>query len=160
MEYPEIYELGPGPPPPNHEAAHSFFLEDVDTSEAEAIVQHLRASRAQMAVAQLRVLGGAVARVPADATAFAHRDRRIMVAIGAVWENGDESPEHEAWVDGLAQALEQGEPGVCVNFVGDEGDARVREAYPGETWDRLARIKAEYDPTNLFRLNQNIQPRP
>jgi FAD/FMN-containing dehydrogenase len=160
MAYPEIYELGPPPPPPNHDAARSFFLEDVDTSAAEAIVEHVRASTAQMAVAQLRVLGGAVARVPSDATAFAHRDRRIMVALGAVWENGDDSPDHEAWVDGLARALERGEPGVYVNFVGDEGEARVHEAYPGKTWDRLAKIKAEYDPTNLFRLNQNIEPQP
>jgi FAD/FMN-containing dehydrogenase len=160
MAYPEIYELGPGPPPPLHEAARSFFLEDVGASAAEAIVERVRASSAQMAVAQLRVLGGAVARVPTDATAFAHRDRRIMVAIGAVWEDREESPEHEAWVAGLAQALEHGEPGVYVNFVGDEGEARVREAYPGMTWDRLAKIKAEYDPTNLFRLNQNIEPRP
>ena len=49
-------------------------------------------------------------------------------------------------------------PGAYVNFVGDEGEARVRAAYPGATWDRLAAIKAPYDPTNLFRLNQNIPP--
>jgi FAD/FMN-containing dehydrogenase len=45
-----------------------------------------------------------------------------------------------------------------VNFLGDEGDARIRDAYPGATWKRLAAIKARYDPTNLFRLNQNIPP--
>jgi FAD/FMN-containing dehydrogenase len=158
MAYPEIYELGPEPPPPTHEAARSFFLEDVDATAAEAIVEHIRASTAPMAVAQLRVLGGAIARVPAEATAFAHRDRRIMAAIGAVWENGEESPVHEAWVRGFAAAL-QGGPGVYVNFVGEDGSDRVREAYPGGTWDRLALIKAQYDPTNLFRLNQNIEPR-
>jgi len=47
---------------------------------------------------------------------------------------------------------------VYVNFLGDEGVARIREAYPGATWDRLAAIKGRYDPTNLFRLNQNIPP--
>jgi FAD/FMN-containing dehydrogenase len=47
---------------------------------------------------------------------------------------------------------------VYANFLGSEGEARIREAYPGETWDRLRRIKARYDPTNLFRLNQNIPP--
>ena len=46
-----------------------------------------------------------------------------------------------------------------MNFLGDEGEARVRAAYPGATWDRLAAVKARYDPTNLFRLNQNIPPR-
>jgi len=57
-------------------------------------------------------------------------------------------------------ALRQGEPGAYVNFVGDEGAARVREAYPGWTWQRLAAIKRDYDPENLFRLNQNIPPAP
>lgn len=64
----------------------------------------------------------------------------------------------EAWVTGLAAALRQGDAGVYVNFLGNEGEARVREAYPGPTWDRLAAIKARYDPSNLFRLNQNIPP--
>jgi hypothetical protein len=81
-----------------------------------------------------------------------------MVAVGAVWERPEESVMHEAWVTGLASALRQGDPGVYVNFLGDEGEGRVREAYPGSTWDRLAAIKARYDPTNLFRLNQNIPP--
>ena len=65
---------------------------------------------------------------------------------------------HEAWVNSLAAALREGEPGVYVNFLGNEGPARVREAYPGSTWDRLKKIKAVYDPTNLFRLNHNIPP--
>jgi FAD/FMN-containing dehydrogenase len=55
-------------------------------------------------------------------------------------------------------ALNQGDDGVYVNFLSDEGPARVRAAYPGKTWDRLAAIKAKYDPTNLFRRNQNIPP--
>ncbi len=45
-----------------------------------------------------------------------------------------------------------------MNFLGDEGEERIRDAYPGKTWDRLARVKARYDPTNLFRLNQNVPP--
>ena len=113
-----------------------------------------------MAVAQLRVLGGAMARVPAEATAFAHRGRRIMAAVGAVYEHAEERPEHEAWVDGFAAALRQGAPGVYVNFLGNEGAARVREAYPGSTWDRLVEVKRRYDPGNLFHLNQNIPPAP
>jgi FAD/FMN-containing dehydrogenase len=58
----------------------------------------------------------------------------------------------------LAAALRQNDAGAYVNFLVDEGEARVRDAYPGPTWDRLAAIKARYDPTNLFRLNQNIPP--
>ena len=104
------------------------------------------------------MLGGAMARVPAEATAFAHRNRRIMAGVGAVYEHATDRPTHEAWVDGFAAASRQGDLGVYVNFLGDEGQSRVREAYPGSTWDRLAAIKGRYDPTNLFRCNQNILP--
>jgi FAD/FMN-containing dehydrogenase len=159
MPYPEIYQFTEGPGP-DHEAARSLFLDAVDGPTAETIVERLRASTAPLAVAQLRVLGGAMARVPADATAFAHRGRRIMAALGAVWERPEEAATHQAWVTGFAAALRQGDPGVYVNFVGDEGQARVREAYPGSTWERLAAVKRRYDPGNLFRRNQNIPPAP
>jgi FAD/FMN-containing dehydrogenase len=161
MRYPEIYQLMDGGPRPAQEAARSLFLDAVDRSAGEAIVDYLQASTAPLAVAQLRVLGGAMARVPSHATAFAHRQRRFMAAVGAVFEDAGEKPAHEAWVAGLAATLGgdgRGAPGVYVNFLGDEGDARVREAYPGSTWDRLAAVKARYDPTNLFRLNQNVRP--
>jgi FAD/FMN-containing dehydrogenase len=160
MAYPEIYRLfgdeeGPGP---EQEVARSLFVDVVDATTAEAIVDHLQRSTAPMAVAQLRILGGAMARVPAEATAFAHRDRRVMVALGALYQREEESPQHEAWVTDFAKALGDGKTGVYVNFVGDEGENRVREAYPGPTWERLAEIKARYDPANVFRLNQNVPP--
>jgi FAD/FMN-containing dehydrogenase len=158
MRYPEIYKLTEGAPRPVEEVARSLFIDAIDRRPAEAIVTHLQASTAPLAVAQLRVLGGAMARMPAEATAFAHRGRQIMVVIGAVYERPDETEVHKAWVTSLAAALNQGVSGVYVNFLGDEGEARVREAYPGATWDRLTAIKRRYDPTNLFRLNQNIPP--
>ncbi|HEX5878295.1 MAG TPA: FAD-binding oxidoreductase [Actinomycetota bacterium] len=143
------------------ESARSMFLDRVDRAAAEAVVEHLQASTAPMAVAQLRVLGGAMARVPAEATAFAHRDRRFMAAVGAVYEHAADRPAHEAWAEAFAAALRgDGGPGVYVNFLSDEGPERVREAYPGPTWDRLAEIKRRYDPGNLFRRNQNIPPAP
>jgi FAD/FMN-containing dehydrogenase len=157
MRYPEIY-------PPEDESFHpvavgrSLFVDTVDRSAAESIVDHLQASTAAMAVAQVRVLGGAMARVPAEATAFAHRASRIMVNVAAVYDDPDQAAEHEGWVTGFAAGLRQGDAGVYVNFLGDEGEARVRVAYPGSTWDRLAAVKRRYDPTNLFRLNQNIPP--
>jgi FAD/FMN-containing dehydrogenase len=99
-----------------------------------------------------------VARVPADSTAFAHRQRRIMANVAALFATPEEAAAHEKWVTDFAAALCQGDGGAYVNFLGSEGEARVREAYPGKTWDRLAEVKARYDPTNLFRLNQNIPP--
>jgi len=138
------------------ESARSMFLDAVDRATAETIVERLQASTAMMAVAQLRVLGGAMARVPVEATAFAHRQRRIMAGVGAVYQRAEDRPAQDAWADDFAAALRQGDPGVYVNFLSDEGPERVREAYPGPTWDRLVEVKRRYDPDNLFRLNQNI----
>ena len=142
------------------ESARSLFMDTVDAAAAEAVVEHLGASTAPMAVTQLRVLGGAMARVPVDATAFAHRHRRIMAGVGCVYEQAADRPANDAWADRFAAALRQGDPGVYVNFLGDEGPDRVRQAYPGATWDRLVEVKRRYDPGNLFRRNQNIPPGP
>jgi FAD/FMN-containing dehydrogenase len=157
MSYPEIYQ-------PDAEdyhpvaAARTMFVDSIDRSVAETIVNHLKASTAAMSVAQLRVLGGAMARVPVDATAFAHRKSKIMVNVAALYEKPEDKAKYEAWASDFATALQQSDKGLYVNFLADEGEARVRAAYPGSTWDRLASIKARYDPDNLFRLNQNIAP--
>lgn len=136
----------------------NMFVDHIGAPEAETIMEHLGASDAAMRVAQIRVLGGAVSRVPADATAYAHRTSRIMLNLAAFYEGDADKPKKEAWLDAFMKALDQGNTGAYVNFVGDEGEARTRAAYPGATWDRLRRIKAQYDPSNLFRLNQNIPP--
>jgi FAD/FMN-containing dehydrogenase len=157
MRYPEVY-------PPDQEgyhplaAARTMFVDHIDRSVAETILNYLQASTGMMAVAQLRALGGAMSRVPADATAFAHRNSRIMVNVAALYQQPEEKPKHEVWASDFATALRQGDEGVYVNFLGDEGEARLRAAYPGKTWERLASLKARYDPTNLFRLNHNIPP--
>ena len=159
MPYPQIY-----PPEPEGyhpvAASRTMFIDAIDRHAADVIVDALRTSTAQIAAAQIRVLGGAMARVPADATAFAHRQRRMMVNVAAIYTQPDEAATHEAWVTDFSAALRQDDGGAYVNFLGDEGTARIHEAYPEATWDRLAAIKARYDPTNLFRLNQNIPPAP
>ncbi|MGH2356594.1 MAG: FAD-binding oxidoreductase [Candidatus Limnocylindria bacterium] len=156
MPYAEIY---PPEDPEYHPTAvaHTMFLERVDLGVAETLVDHLQRSNAAMRVAQLRVLGGAMARVPADATAFAHREKRIMANLASFYEGPDDRVKRHAWLDDFAAAVRQVD-GAYVNFLGEDGPARIREAYPGSTWDRLMEIKGRYDPTNLFRLNQNIAP--
>src|SRR5215210_596649 len=157
MPYPEIY-------PPEEDDFHptavarTMFIDSIDRDVSQTILEHLRASEAPMRAAQIRVLGGAMARVPAEATAFAHRSSRIMVNVAAFYEGTQERPAREAWVSRFAAALRQGEGGAYVGFLGEEGEERVREAYPESTWDRLAEIKRRYESTNLFRLNQNIPP--
>ena len=83
-----------------------------------------------------------------------------MVNVAAVYDQPGEAAAHQAWVTGFAAALRQGDAGAYVNFLADEGAERIHAAYPGATWDRLTAVKAQYDPTNLFRLNQNIPPAP
>ena len=129
-----------------------MFVDSVDEDVAALIVERLTASDAPMRAAQLRVLGGAVARVPADATAYAHRSSRIMVNVAAFYDGADDLPRRRSWVEDLVADLQQDDAGAYVNFVADEGPERVRAAYPGATWDRLAAVKATYDPANLFRL--------
>lgn len=156
MTYPELY-----PPEPEFHpmaAGRTLFLEEVDTTVGKRIINRLRESTADMSVVNLRMLGGAVGRVSAEATAFAHRDRPIMANVGALYLDSTGEPQHEAWASGLAASLRDGDGAAYVNFVGDEGEERVRDIYPPATWDRLGAVKRRYDPTNLFRANHNIQP--
>ena len=104
MAYPDVYP----PDDPDYRplaVARTLFVDEIDRGVAERILAELGASTAQMPVAQLRVLGGAMARVPADATAFAHRASRIMVNVAAIYATPDEEPTHEAWVTAFAAAL-------------------------------------------------------
>lgn len=156
MPYPEIY---PPEDPDYHPLAvgRTMFMDSFTSRKAETILSFLNSSTALMRVAQLRVLGGAMARVREDVTAFAHRSRAILANVAALYQSPDELNRHLGWVEQFATSLRDGE-GAYVGFLGDEGEDRVREAYPGKTWDRLSAVKHTYDPTNLLRLNQNIPP--
>ncbi len=139
-------------------AVRTMFIDGIDLPAARTIHEYLSKSDATMRVAQLRVLGGAMARVPADATAFAHRTKPMLVNVAAFYEGDADREVRRTWVSEFAKAIHPEDTGAYVGFLADDGRARIRSAYPGATWDRLSRIKASYDPTNLFRLNQNISP--
>jgi FAD/FMN-containing dehydrogenase len=158
MPYAEIY---PPEQPAFHPIAsgHTMLVDAIEHRTIATALDQLETSDAMMRVIQIRALGGAMARVPADATAFAHRDRRFMVNVGAIYQRPEESEVYTPWVATLAAEFNKDEPAAYVGFLGDEGESRIREAYPKTTWDRLAEVKQRYDPTNLFRLNQNIPPR-
>ncbi|HJQ77731.1 MAG TPA: FAD-binding oxidoreductase [Acidimicrobiia bacterium] len=134
------------------------FADGVNERDIGRIIAAIDTSDASMAAVQLRVLGGAVSRIANDATAYAHRDRAMMVNVASFYEKDEERPRREAWVRGLFEELTDGDTAGYVGFLGKEGPQRVRAAYPGATWDRLREIKAKYDPDNLFRGNQNIPP--
>jgi FAD/FMN-containing dehydrogenase len=158
IRYPELF---PPDDPSFHPTAtaRTLFLDSVDRSTAETIIDFLQKSDAPLRAAQIRPLGGEMARVPSEATAFAHRQCRILVNVAAFYQGPQDRPRREAWVQELASAIDQGNRGAYVGFLMDEGPARVQAAYPGATWTRLARVKAKYDPDNVFRLNQNVPPR-
>jgi FAD/FMN-containing dehydrogenase len=138
--------------------ARTMFTDRFDASTARTILEHLDETDAPMRVAQIRVLGGALTRVPNDATAFAHRDRNYLINVAAFYEGPDDMPARVEWVDRFAGVLNGGDHAGYVGFLADEGPDRVRAAYPGDTWDRLRQVKAKYDPDNFFDRNQNIPP--
>jgi FAD/FMN-containing dehydrogenase len=156
MPYLGLYE-GPEPEP-RFGAGTNFFADSLDAEGAGAILEQLPQSTAMMKAVQLRVLGGAVARVPNDATAFAHRDRKLMVNVAAMYMDEGERDTHQAWADGLAESLGKNGAGGYVGFLGEEDEESLRAAYPGGAWERLRGLKRRYDPHNLFHLNHNIPP--
>jgi FAD/FMN-containing dehydrogenase len=101
-----------------------------------------------------------MARIDADATAFAHRERRYFLAILGIWlDAAEDAAPHRAWTESLWQAVRAEGRGVYVNFLEDEGRTASTRPTPAATYDRLAEIKRRYDPENLFRFNQNVPPR-
>jgi FAD/FMN-containing dehydrogenase len=155
IRYPEIYEEGRRPA---IDGGTNVLVDGLTPGAGETILEHLETSTAQIPVAQLRVLGGAMARVPDDATAFGYRGARLMVNVTAMDDSPEEGPEHKAWASSLATTLSDGTTAAYVGFLGDEGEQGVRRAYPPATLHRLAQVKRQYDPDDLFRLNENIRP--
>ncbi|MFC5585321.1 FAD-binding oxidoreductase [Nitratireductor kimnyeongensis] len=133
------------------------FMDKVTTAQAENMLELIEDSEAPLRMIQVRVMGGAAARIAPEATAFAHRQRKIMTVFLAI-----DSPEtlarNEEWVSRCLKELGDNALGAYVNFLADEGAQRIRHAYPEATWNRLRQIKHRYDPDNIFRLNQNIPP--
>ncbi|HST08288.1 MAG TPA: BBE domain-containing protein [Gemmatimonadaceae bacterium] len=161
MVKPAPYVMMYSPETPNQRPTminRTMFVDSIEPRTATTIQEHLSGSGGTVRVVQLRVLGGAMSRVTADATAFAHRSRPILINVSAFY-NGDSDREvQDAWVNEFAKTIQPSDDGAYVGFLGDDGRARIRSAYPGRTMERLVGIKAKYDPTNLFRLNQNIVP--
>lgn len=158
LRYPEMLAGSEGPRPA-FDSGTNILVERPPARAAETILEYLDTATAAMAAVQVRVLGGAMGRVPDDATAFGHRGAKLMVNIAAIHARPEERPEQEAWVTNLAQALSGGTTAPAyAGFVGDEGEEGVRRAYPPATLERLAQVKRRYDPDNLFRVNLNVPP--
>ncbi len=146
-------------PPGRHSYWKSGYLTEL-TDDAIAAAAGVAATvPSPFSLAELVLWGGAAGRVGADDTAFGQRDGRFIFNAISMWEDPSQSDPNVAWARAFFDALHPyATDGVYVNFLSDEGDQRVVEAYGAEKYARLARIKAQYDPDNLFRLNQNIAP--
>ncbi len=134
------------------------FLHSLDDAVIERVVDFAGRISSPLSDIKLAPLGGAIARVPEEDTAFPHRRAPWVININTRWADGPPD-EHVRWTRALWDAVQPASTGgVYVNFLGDEGPERVRAAYGRSNYDRLARLKSVYDPDNVFLLNQNIPP--
>ena len=150
-EYTSEFSMGDGP-----STGGGAFLPEL----SDAVIDVLASSYPDAppdASAMWNDFHGAVTRVPIDATAFPLRRRGFDLFISAPWQDAEGEAKARAWVRALHNSLQPHADGVYVNNLEDEGDARVREAY-GANYARLSRVKAQYDPRNVFHVNQNIPP--
>jgi FAD/FMN-containing dehydrogenase len=160
MPYPLLYQFTAHQTAPHAASIRSMFARELSDDMIAAVLASLEQSSWPFHVVQLRGLGGAMARVGQAETAFAHRDARYMVTLLGLWmDPADDGSAHRAWVESLWQAIRHEGSGVYANFLENEGAARIRDAYPEATFARLAEVKRQYDPHNVFRYNQNILPR-
>jgi FAD/FMN-containing dehydrogenase len=139
----------------------ALYLETLSDAAIAATVRHSLDAPSPRSLVIIRHGGGAIARVPEDATAFGARDGEFMLSVDSIWDDPADDAANVAWTrafyDDAHRFSIHGRP--YFNFPGlhEEGDAAVRAGF-GANHDRLARIKAEYDPGNTFRRNANIAP--
>lgn len=155
--YSSLYMMDPPPEMRGMVSVRSRFTKHFGLDDARALVSAAQQCTAPMSMSQIRVLGGATARVASDATAFGHRDSRFMVSFLAMYGGGpDVQAEQERWVSESVTSVAPVGTGTYVNFLGN-GEKGVA-AYPAATLTRLRQVKRRYDPENVFKLNTNILP--
>jgi len=158
IPYPVMYQFTAAQEAPHGVAIRSMFADAHGDETIAAMISAMQATTSPLCMVQFRAMGGAVSRIGDSETAFGHRQRRYFTTVLGLWEPGDEPDRHWHWANELWAAIQGDAAGVYVNFLADEGEGRIRDAYPGGTYERLASVKRAYDPENVFRFNQNIKP--
>ena len=134
------------------------FVKSLSEEVMDVAIEHFPRRPSSQTSLMLEHIHGAASRVPVDATAFAHRFDGFNLSAFGVWEDARDNEVNREWVQGFWRDAQPHLSGrAYVNYLGQEGADRVREAY-GPNYERLAALKRKYDPTNFFRLNQNIPP--
>lgn len=139
----------------------SLYMASLDDAAIDRIVARAQDRPTPWTLMPIRFMGGAGGRVPADATALGGREAAYMLSIDSSWTDPADGDRTIAWTRDFWEEMRQGETGsVYLNFVaaGEDTEDMLRAAYGDTNYERLAAIKADVDPTNLFRLNQNIRP--
>ncbi|WP_229993302.1 BBE domain-containing protein [Arthrobacter sp. Bi26] len=141
----------------NHYWKSSFFT-DFTADAVDVLLQFASEMPSAASGIGMQQLHGVAARVDPAATAFPHRRSQSELLILAQWSDPAATERHIGWARAFFEAMQPfAASGVYVNDLGQEGEERVRAAY-GANYDRLAAVKATYDPINLFRSNQNVRP--
>ncbi|WNM32481.1 FAD-binding oxidoreductase [Streptomyces sp. Li-HN-5-11] len=142
--------------------AHNYFTSAfIEPSDAaiDAVLRNHGTTPTPFSEVHLHQLGGAFARVPAEATAFSQREASVLCNVIARSPDAAGFDGHVAWArQARTEIARHGRGAMYVNFTGDAAEDKVRASYPDAVHERLVRVKDTYDPTNLFRLNQNIRP--
>jgi len=161
MPYPALQSmLDAGAPAGMQNYWKASYLAGVSDAAIDVLVEHAGRMRSPLSQVHLHHMGGAIARVSKEATAFAHRDAALAMNIVGIWPDPAENETHTRWAREFADAIApQTTGGVYVNFLGNEGEERVRAAYGDNTYARLVEVKTKLDPENVFQLNQNIRPK-
>jgi FAD/FMN-containing dehydrogenase len=137
----------------------SAYLDGLSDAAIDTIVENAAGVPFPLGQLHIHQMGGSMSRVPAGATAFGNRDSAFLMNYIGLWLDPAEDDANIAWVREASDAVMPHSTGArYVNFLADEGTGGVRSAYEAETFTRLQSLKAQYDPTNFFHLNQNIPP--
>jgi len=136
----------------------SGFIPEMPGGLIRAIVQNLEDHPGRSTGVFFQQSGGAISRVPNDATAFAHRDAMGNLLSSVDWTYGDDPAEHVAWIREFWTRLEPFTQGFYANDLEVDTEAAAINANYRGNYDRLVEVKNRYDPTNLFRLNANVEP--
>jgi FAD/FMN-containing dehydrogenase len=159
MRYPEVQRVFAEIPFGLHNYWKGHFIGDMTDDVVDATMDAFESLTSDHSAILIEAPHGAVGRVPADATAFGQRTARFNASALAIWEPGDSPEGHIAWSRRYAEAIEPFASGGYVNYLGDDATANdVARAYGEKRYRRLVALKDRYDPTNMFRFNQNIGP--
>ncbi|MDG6998136.1 MAG: FAD-binding oxidoreductase [Nitrososphaerota archaeon] len=159
MPYTALQSMLDAAAPPNLQNYwKSIYISTLNDPLIDTILSFGSAITSPLSSIHIHQLGGAMRRIGDDATAFSNRDAPFAVNILSCWQDASENHKHLGWAREFFAALQKFSSGVYVNFMSDDDSARVKEAYGEDKYNKLVQLKNKYDPTNFFRLNQNIKP--